>query len=237
MSDVDLTVVIPAHNSEQVLARSVTTLVEHLRDVTAEILVVENGSTDATYDVATSLARDESPTVTVLRSEKGMGHALRAGIAASHGRRVLLTADDLPFGCDDLDAISRLEDLPDIVIGSKAHPESVVGRGVMRSASTTGFRLLRRLVLGTRIGDSQGTIWVDGPWIRATVGRIHAPGFLFSTQLCDLAEQQGLRIVEVPVHYTPTGKPSTVHLSDVVRMGTGLVRIRRSRTRALDTTA
>ena len=229
--EIELSVVIPAHNSALVLARSVERLRTYLRDVPGEILVVENGSTDATAAIARSLVTDESPVVRALTSPKGMGEALRAGVIASAGRRVLLTADDLPFGFDDLDGAAALPTTPAVVIGSKAHPRSTAARGSVRSLSTWGFRTLRRVILGSRVGDSQGTILVDGRWVRGMVDRLDAAGFLFSTQLCYAAELQGLDVVEVPVRLAEDHGPkaSTVRMSDVWSMGVGLVGLRGER--------
>ena len=229
--EIELSVVVPAHNSSLVLAQSVERLRAYLRDVPSEILVVENGSSDSTAEIARSLQTSESPSVQALTSPKGMGEALRAGVIASTGKRVLLTADDLPFGFDDLDEAAALPTVPPVVIGSKAHPRSSATRGSVRSLSTWGFRTLRRVILGSRIGDSQGTIVVDGAWVRGMVDRLDAPGFLFSTQLCYAAELQGLEVVEVPVRLSEDHGPkaSTVRLSDVWLMGTGLLGLRAER--------
>lgn len=234
--DVELSVVLPAHNSADVIERTVTRLRERLAGTVAEIVVVENGSVDRTPEIVAALADATGlPRVVTRTSAKGMGNALRTGIEASRGRRVLLSADDLPFGFDDLDRAAELREPADLVIGSKAHPDSDVERGVLRSVSTWGFRLMRRVILASHVGDSQGTILVDGPWVRAIAPTLTEPGFLFTTQLCFAAERQGLRVVEVPVSLSPDHAPkaSTVRLSDVWEMGVGLLAVRRSPVRSL----
>lgn len=226
-----LSVVIPAHNSAAVIGRTVSRWTERWAGTDNEVIVVENGSTDATAELVERLADPEgAPRVIVLSSAKGMGNALRAGIAASTGMRVLLSADDLPFGFDDLDRAAALPGSPDVVIGSKAHPDSQVGRGALRAVSTFGFRAMRRILLGSRVGDSQGTILADGPWLRAVAPHADHPGFLFSTQLCFAAESEGRTIVEVPVRLAADDAPkaSTVRLSDVWAMGYGLIAVRRA---------
>ncbi|WP_374225972.1 glycosyltransferase [Cellulomonas sp. PS-H5] len=229
--DLELSVVIPAHNSAAVLRRTVEQLSARLAGLPAEVLVVENGSSDGTAALARELESDALPQVRALTSPQGMGEALRAGIRASVGRRVLLTADDLPFGFDDLDRAAELDREPTVVIGSKAHPGSTVDRGSVRSLSTWGFRTLRRVLLASRVGDSQGTILADGDWLRALLPRIEAPGFLFSTELTYAAELQGAEVVEVPVRLSPDHGPkaSTVRVRDVWLMGAGLLRLRRRR--------
>lgn len=228
-----LSYVVPAHDSAAVLEATLQTLGERLRGRGAEVVVVENGSTDGTPQLLARLERDwahpDVPLV-VLRSAKGIGNAYRTGIAASRGRRVLLTADDLPFGFDDLEAADRLpvEQAP-VVIGSKGHRDSVVARGPSRAVLTWGFAVLRRLVLGMRTRDPQGTFVLDGDWVRALVPLLREDGYLVTTELCYLAERAGVQPVEVPVRLSAEhrGHRSRVRLHDVWDMAVGLAGIRR----------
>ena len=224
----ELTVVIPVYNRGPVLAPAIQEWRRYVQAGHTEIIIVENGSTDESYATALENAVD-TPFVSfkVLQSSKGMGNALRAGIAASTGRRVLLTADDLPFGFTDLEAAAALPGEPLLIIGSKDHPQSQAGRGMLRSLSTVGFKAARRLILRSRIGDSQGTINVDGVWIRQMYRKFDDPGFLFSTQIVLAAEAQKQSIVEVPVTLTAVqgAKETSVTLRDVVKMGLGLIRL------------
>ena len=75
-----------------------------------EIIVVENGSTDATRTIVNGIreAWDHEAELVVTTSPPGLGHALRTGVLASEGRRLLLSADDLPFGFSDLERFRNL---------------------------------------------------------------------------------------------------------------------------------
>jgi uncharacterized protein (TIRG00374 family) len=166
-----------------------------------------------------------------------MGNALRVGILNSRGASVLLTADDLPFGFDDLDAADRMSRnvslLPQVIIGSKAHPESEVNRGWLRSSFTRGFGIMRRVILGMRTGDPQGTILINGHLARRLAGITVETGFLFTTELIAATERLGLESVEVPVRLSAdhAGHASRVSWADVLAMAFGLLRIRRGRDR------
>ncbi|MFE3289626.1 glycosyltransferase [Rhodococcus sp. NPDC059234] len=232
---VDLTVVIPAHNSSSVIEGTTARLAERLAGRSAEIIVVENGSTDGTFDLCTRLREQwAQPGVAfeVLRSEKGMGNALRAGAEASRGAHVLFTADDLPFGFDDLDGADRLTadqgSTPTVVIGSKAHRESIVQRGALRGVLTWGFATMRRVVLGMRTGDPQGTVLIDGDLVRELAHELVEPGFLFTTELVYVVEGMGIRPAEVPVRLSADHGSHDTRISraDVVSMGLGLFRLR-----------
>ncbi|NLG54375.1 MAG: glycosyltransferase [Rhodococcus sp.] len=229
-ANVELSVIIPAHNSSSVIEDTARQMAHRLAGTRTEIIVVENGSTDDTFAQCQRIAQEwdaQGVTFTLLQSEKGMGNALRAGSLASAGRRVLLTADDLPFGFGDIDQAEALPDAA-VVIGSKAHPDSNSDRGALRATLTGGFALLRRAVLGMRTGDPQGTFIIDGELLRSVAPDLEEPGFLFTTELVYLVEKRGIRPVEVPVNLRAdhVSHDSRISRSDVVSMGTGLFRLR-----------
>ncbi|GAA5211571.1 glycosyltransferase [Microbacterium kyungheense] len=195
-----LSVVIPTRNGEQVIGETLATLGRTL-NADDEIVVVENGSTDRTTSALERLAAEwvAPPALVVLHSAPGLGEALRTGLLTTRGDRVLLSADDLPFGVTDLDQFRKLPTSDVVAIGSKAHPHSNVVRGWRRSVQSRIFRFLREALLQSRVGDSQGTIWVAGPWGRSFALQSRETGLMWTTELVLAAEQQGIRVVEVPV--------------------------------------
>lgn len=234
---ISLSYVVPAYNSAATIEETLTALGRRLEGVEAEILVVENGSRDDTPAILERIRQDwpyRSVSLVLLRSAKGLGVAYRTGLAGSRGARVVLTADDLPFGFDDLDASADVDpEKHPVVIGSKGHPDSQVDRGLLRQVLTKGFWLLRRVVLGMRTLDPQGTFILAGDWARRVTGQLTEPGYLVTTELCFLAERNGHRPVEVPVRLAPshTDHGSRITVQDVWRMGVGLVGIRRRHAR------
>jgi glycosyltransferase involved in cell wall biosynthesis len=231
-----LSVVVPAHNSSAVIGTCIDRLAGRFAGQAAEVIIVENGSNDDTYEVCRRLVDSRPanviPRIRLLQSEKGMGRALKTGAQASRGDHVLLTADDLPFGFDDLDAFDRLRNAgaaaPVVMIGSKAHPDSHVERGALRTTLTFGFGILRRLILGMKTGDPQGTVIVNGKLLRTIAPTLREDGFLFTTELIYRLERLGLRPVEVPVKLSAdhAHHASRVSPSDVLSMALGLFRLR-----------
>lgn len=224
-----LSVVVPAHNCEAHLAGSLSLLAQHPRAADLEVVIVENASSDDSWQVAQRLARDVVvPPVRAVQSPKGLGNAYREGIGQARGQYVLLTADDLPFGCSDLDqwlAMPRTT----LVLGSKAHPRSVVHRAWQRGLMSGAFRLLRLVVLGMTVRDCQGTVIAEAGWLRSVLPLLEEPGYLFSTELVHVARRQGIRAVEVPVVLRPAGSGTRIRVHDVVEMVLGLVALRRRR--------
>ena len=229
---VELSIIIPAHNSSHVLAQTVRSLESVLPGSRAELIIVENGSTDDTFEIARELERNAGPlSIRLLRSEPGIGHALTVGISQSIGRVIYITGDDLPFGTADLfDGMAVLQFYP-VVIGSKAHEKSVVKRGPKRALSTNAFKFLRKLALGSVVGDSQGTFIVDGDWLRKVVPLINQGGFLFTTSIVECAELCNKEILEIPVQLSENHatKQSSVRFKHILEMTIGLIKLRANR--------
>jgi hypothetical protein len=142
---------------------------------------------------------------------------------------VLLTADDLPFGTSDVEAVLACRSLPRFAIGSKAHPRSRVRRTVLRRVATRVFRVARRTVLGLDVGDTQGTFVIEGDLARRLVAGTTIPGFGMTTELVALADRDGATPVELPVVLQPYPHgASRIHwVSDSTRMMLDLLVLRR----------
>jgi glycosyltransferase involved in cell wall biosynthesis len=221
-------------NGEKTLPKSLQTLSTYLT-VNDEVIVVVNGSTDGSLELLEETAHSWKkqpglPDLVVETSGQGLGLALLRGIESSRGEFLILSADDLPFGISDWEAASNLEQPAHLIIGSKGHHLSVVNRTISRRIVTSIFGVLRRLVLGTRIQDTQGTFLVNGNWIREFLGESTENGFMWTTHLTIFAEKNGLSVREVPVVLTEThGSHGTrVKISDLIDGVYGLFRVRSS---------
>ena len=227
-----LSVVVPACNATATIESTLAQLAAPPGGAPLEILVVENGSQDETWDLLERIQKnwDCDTALVTLRSERGIGAAYRAGVAASSGNRVLLTADDLPFGTSDLAAVLTYLPLPAFAIGSKAHPLSRVSRNRRRRLATWTFRLARRLILGLEVGDTQGTFVIEGGLARELVGQTTMDGFGMTTELVALAVNQELRPIEVPIVLNDEVTASRIHWArDSLDMIVSLWRLRRPR--------
>jgi hypothetical protein len=199
-SECSLSVIIPSRNGEAVLPDTLEQFARVLGP-TDELIVVENGSTDDTAGMlrATAESWPHAFPLRVLQSEPGLGNALRTGVLASRGERLLLTDDDLPFGFSDLNAFRRLPTDVVLAIGSKAHPASTTPRSTRRQVQSRVFRWLRSALLHSVVGDSQGTTWVDGRWARSFAAVSRETGLIWTVELVLAAEEQGIEVWELPV--------------------------------------
>jgi len=205
-----LQVVIPAYNEEQRLPRTLRALRRHLADRravlgTAEVIVVDNGSTDHTAEVARAFDGPGFPVRVVACAVRGKGAAVRAGLLATDAELVVFMDADGATGLDALDEAWRRSALgADVVIGSRGVAGSVTAARHSRTRATGAAcyrRLAGRLLPG--VADTQcGFKAFRGDLARAAAAGLRARGFSFDVELLVRLRAAGARIDEVPVTWT-----------------------------------
>lgn len=218
-----LVYIIPVHNEEAILASKLEPLIDYLAASeypAAEVLLVENGSTDASWAIAQELERDTPVRVRAFTEPNaGIGYAYDRGLreaielfGPSTERFAVLTAADLPFGTSDLEAArKRMESQSArMLMGSKAHPDTEIELTPLRQLTTLGYKMARRVVVGMRVGDSQGSMFVRLDLAADIVTQVTARDFFYSTEFCYRVERGGNTIIEVPIKVVPEVRPSTV---------------------------
>jgi putative flippase GtrA len=202
-----LDIVVPVHNEQADLDRSVRGLHAHLSrsfPYRFRITIADNASTDGTLAVAERLAADLPEVVVVHLPEKGRGRALRTVWSASDAPVLAYMDVDLST---DLAALAPLvapllSGHSDLAIGTRLHRGSRVVRGAKRELLSRSYNLLLRGALAARFSDAQCGFKA----IRADVAARLLPlvedgGWFFDTELLVLAERARLRIHEVPVDW------------------------------------
>jgi glycosyltransferase involved in cell wall biosynthesis len=200
-------IVVPVHDEAHVVAASVRMLHRHLTErfpYRWRITVVENGSSDGTWEAACRLA-DELANVRVGHLEHaGRGGAIRAAWSASDAPVVAYLDVDLST---DLDALvplvaPLLAGRGDVAVGSRLSPGSRVRRSLRREVLSRSYNLLLRAVLGVRFRDAQcGFKAARAEVARRLLPLVEDDGWFFDTELLVTAERAGLRILEVPVDW------------------------------------
>jgi len=228
-----LSVVVPAYNEEARIGDALTRISAYLRDkkLEAEILVVDDGSTDGTAKTAEAFLQARRGRVLRERENQGKGHAVRRGVLQAEGRWILLTDADLSAPIEQheqLAAIARDRDL-DIVIGSRAVPGSriEVRQPALREFMGKTFNVLARAVTGVPFRDTQcGFKLMDRDRVRPLFERMVVNRFAFDVELLFLCVRFGLRVEEVPVTWRDSGRSKVGLLVAPPRMILDLLRIR-----------
>lgn len=233
-----LSIVIPAYNEENRLPNTLEQVFHFLekQPFASEILVVENGSNDRTFEIAQKFA-DKYQNMHVLRSEqRGKGLAIQRGVMAAVGEYVFMCDADLSMPVEEINKFipPRLKDV-DIAIASREAPGSVrYNEPYYRHFTGRVFNTLIRLLVLPGLQDTQ----CGFKCIRAQVARDIFPyqtltGWAFDVELLYIARLHGYRIVEIPIdwYFNADSKISVVR--DSLRMFLDLLRIRRNALRGL----
>ena len=247
-----LSVVIPAYNEAARLGNTLTAVVNYLRESwpDAEVIVVDDGSTDNTASLAREVLNDtaginsgarDNPdartsgglrtSVITYKSNLGKGRAVRLGLLAARGEVALFSDADLSTPITETPKLVDpiLNGQFDVTFGSRALDRKLIGvhQPWRREQGGRVFNLAVRLATGLPFWDTQCgfkafRMSVCRPLVEAaTVDR-----FGFDVELLYLAFRAGLRLKEVPVRWDHN-EGSTVSLaSDSFRMlsEVGLIR-------------
>jgi len=227
-----VSIVIPAFNEATRIGDSVRKIDEFLerKPFSAEVIIVDDGSMDATASVVSSA---KSPNLRLIRNGRnlGKGYSVRQGVMQADGRYVLFTDADLSAPIDELKKLLDLamsEDA-DIVIGSRAVDRRYIGKRQSRFREIGGiaFNQVVRLLLGLNIHDTQcGFKLFHRERTKFLFEKQTTQGYGFDPELLFLATRYGLKIKEVPVKWNHSEGSKVNPVRDGLKMLFDLVRIR-----------
>ena len=154
-----LSVLLPIRNAQSTLAGSVGELLDVLPDLTKrfEVLIIDDGSNDATIEVADELAA-AYPQVRVIRhgERRGRVAAILTGLQRSHGDVVFLQDEGCGLATDDIGRLWRAMDEHELVLGRpRTVPEPYLSRWRRPAAPSPGrpgCQMAHRRVLGSLEG-------------------------------------------------------------------------------------
>ncbi len=231
-----LSVVIPAYNEAARLGNTLRAVVDYLRQNSpdAEVIVVDDGSSDQTADLARECFADAASlrtSVISYKSNLGKGRAVRLGLLASRGDVALFSDADLSTPITE--APKLVEPIAsgtfDVTFGSRALDRELIGvhQPWRREQGGRIFNLVVRLATGLPFWDTQCgfkafRMSVCRPLVEAaTVDR-----FGFDVELLYLAFRAGLNLKEVAVRWDHNEGSKVSVLSDSLKMlnEVGLIR-------------
>jgi glycosyltransferase involved in cell wall biosynthesis len=231
-----LSIVIPAYNEAVRLGSTLQAVVNYLRQnwPEAEVIVVDDGSTDDTAAIARQIFNNSGSlrtSVISYKSNLGKGRAVRLGLLAARGEVVLFSDADLSTPITEAPKLVEpiVNGQFDVTFGSRALDRMLIGvhQPWRREQGGRVFNLVVRLATGLPFWDTQCgfkafRMSVCRPLVEAaTVDR-----FGFDVELLYLAFRARLRLKEVPVRWDHNEGSKISLLSDSFRMlsEVGLIR-------------
>lgn len=228
-----LSVVIPAYNEERRLVPTLDRVSAWLSQQpwSSEVLVVNDGSRDATADVVLRFA-SQDPRVRLINNDRnrGKGYTVAHGVREAQGDLILFSDADLSTPIEETLKLKAALDLSgaDIAIASRALPDSDLPKRQPSYREFAGrlFNLLVRLLLVPGIHDTQcGFKMFKRHAAQAVFPRRTIDGFAFDIELLFIAHRLGFRTIEVPVTWI-NDEDSRVNLRNALRAFSDIPRVR-----------
>jgi dolichyl-phosphate beta-glucosyltransferase len=230
--DTSLSLVIPAYNEGIRLGSGLKQLMEGISPDDTEILVIDDGSTDDTAEVARcQLTSWPQSSVVSLGRNCGKGAAVKAGVIRARWDVIAFIDADMATDPQDLTTLVRAVGDSHIAVGSRAHEGSVIDkRGALRTVMNRAFGTLVASMTRLPYSDTQcGFKAFQGSIAKLLFHAIQVERFAFDVEVLDLAARLGLRTKEVPVRWTDMAGSHVRPIRDGLQMAGDVARIRRMR--------
>ncbi len=220
----EISIVIPAYNEARRLPRSLERIQKYLRErrLDAEVLVVDDGSTDATPKVVEEF-RAQMPWLRLVSNgrNRGKGFSVRHGMLEAHGRLALFSDADLSAPIDEADKLFAALRDHEVAFGSRALDRSLITshQSRLRELAGIAFNKVVQAVLWLPFVDTQcgfKAFLLDRARIVFEQQRIERFGF--DPELLFLARRHGLRAVEIPVRWAHDPESKVRVLRDALLM-------------------
>ncbi|NUL82168.1 MAG: glycosyltransferase family 2 protein [Armatimonadetes bacterium] len=233
MIEVGLSVVIPAYNEEARIARTLDRVLEYFdgRGDSYEVLVVSDGSTDATNSICERFAQAH-PSVKLLAYEpnRGKGYAVRYGILRAGGARILFCDADLATPIEEIEKLEPyLNEGWSIAIGSRPLKDSelVVRQPFLREMLGRMFNKAVQMLAVKGIHDTQcGFKLFESAAAKEVFSRCRLNGFSFDFEALYTARLLGFKIAEVPIRWMHQPGSKVVPIRDGPKMIRDLIWLR-----------
>jgi len=229
--ELHLSIVIPAYNEQDRLPATLERLANFLaqQSYSAEVIVVDDGSTDATREVVKT-AMERYPFLGLICApHRGKGHTVRQGMLAARGRYVIFCDADLSMPPELINAFPHaLEDQAQVAIATREGVGSRrIGEPGYRHVMGRVFNLIVQLLAVRGFRDTQcGFKGFTRESARAIFTRQKIDGFGFDVEVLYLARKLGYRVVEIPIdwYYQPSSRVDP--LRDTMRMFRDVLQVR-----------
>lgn len=229
----DLSIIIPAYNEERRLGGSLHAILAYLarQPYSSEIIVVDDGSQDATTQVAASFSGHQ-PKVQLLRNgrNRGKGYSVRKGFLRAKGKYLLFSDADLSTPIEEVERlVACLRDGYDIAVGSRALAESriEVRQPWYRQNMGRLFNVLVQALILRGIQDTQcGFKCFRREAAVEICRRMRCERFAFDVEMLYLAHVMGYRVAEVPVVWRNSPETKVHAIRDSAAMFADLLAIR-----------
>jgi len=219
MTNISISVVLPAHNEAENILTTVENCVSYLENNVSdyEVVVVNDGSSDDTQKIVEEMGSTNSKIVLVNHPvNMGYGSALRSGFDKSSSEYIFFMDSDGQFDINDLDRLIPLVSAQDVVIGYREDRADSFPR--LLNAWLYGLYIY--LTFGLKVRDMDCAFKIFPTKAYQDIRPIKSGGALFSAEFLIKLKRNGFKLSEVPVRHYPRqfGTQSGANLKVILRM-------------------
>jgi glycosyltransferase involved in cell wall biosynthesis len=231
-SEFQLSIIVPSFNEELRLPATLERIAEYIAAGarSTEVLLVDDGSTDRTAEVAASFAgRIASLRVLKNGENRGKGYSVRHGMSEAKGEYVLFTDADLSAPIEEADKLLPALQQYDVAIGSRAMNRKLieVHESAFREFAGIVFNRIVRMVLWLPFVDTQcGFKAFRRERCRIIFEQQRIERFGFDPELLYLARHHGLKATEIPVRWSHSPATKVNMMRDSIQMFVDVFTIR-----------
>ncbi len=227
-----LSVVIPMYNEAHRMQKNLPRLRDYFRsqEYSVEFVVVDDGSRDNTVECAWQILGRESVRMIEEKPNRGKGHALKVGMLAAEGEKVLFTDADLSTPPDEMEKFwPWFDNGYDVVIGSRKMAGANIERHqpLWRESMGKVFTWLTNRLATRSISDiTCGFKCFTHTAAQELFSRSVVNDWSFDAEVLFIAQQHKLKIKEVPVRWHDERGTKVRIVRDAVRALSSLAKIR-----------
>jgi dolichyl-phosphate beta-glucosyltransferase len=233
-----LSIIIPAYNEEERIGPTLEQILSFIKSqpYPAEVIVVDDGSTDRTPSIVADQMKNYSQAgyqlrVLTNRPNRGKGYSVKRGLSEASGEVALMTDADLSSPITEAPKLINpiIEGRADIAFGSRALNRKLIGvrQSLIRDLGGRAFNLALRSITGLKFKDTQcGFKAFRLEAVRPVLQLQRIEGFGFDPEILYIARKRGLRLLEVPVAWNHSQGGTFNPLRDAPKMFADLIGIR-----------
>ncbi|HSQ27723.1 MAG TPA: dolichyl-phosphate beta-glucosyltransferase [Anaerolineales bacterium] len=231
MSKPYLSIIIPAYNEERRLPDTLREVVEFIssQSFAAEVLVVENGSHDRTWEIAQQFEK-QYPAIRAFKEEqRGKGFAVRRGMLEARGEYRFMCDADLSMPLEEIRRFLPpvLTDF-DIAIGSREASGAIrYNEPFHRHWGGRLINLIIRILALPGMHDTQcGFKCFRAPVAEAVFRQQTLAGLSFDIEILFITRRMGFRIVEIPISWYFNSDSKVSPGKDAIKMTIDILKVR-----------
>jgi len=217
-----VSIIMPAYNLEHIIDAAVNEVIRELERNNIkkyEVIVVDDGSTDKTYQKVRINIQNPKVKIYKLTRNMGKGFALIYGFKHSRGDVIVFFDADLDIPPKQIiPLIKTVTKCYDVAITIKHHPQAKINGSLQRKLLSIVFNSLARLLTGVKFRDTQtGAKAFKREVLEYAIPKLAVKRYAFDLELLLVIVKRGYRVIEIPALYSVRhNKP--VRLSELQRL-------------------